>query len=314
MWVNGIISMQSANKVWVDFISSHSLGDTLAYMSMDVLSGHIADYPFYWITYMGRSNVEVTPLVEDNYIHQPLFQIYHKAGLYQNILTLNLPNLYEDKSKYDEYILRCLKVTYNELYNEVVWQRPKFELSSSAMWIPNLLRNMFQFLDRSTEPYSTVHFCSSTNHCSMAYDFLPDTKRMSFDKLIQHLPTITKRAHTVKFIGNRGDKQTTEACVAKLKTVMPYIKTSIHCDGSLEDTLRILYNSKAHLATESFSSFFTSQLGIPSIQVCLHPNIYGNDILHDARTNLQNHYRYIESLTFDTDSVLVWNTDNKDLR
>ena len=243
-------------RAFISILNAHSIGDTINQMFMDVLVQKTSDEQ-YWLLHTSDSQITNTKLT-DGWIHFELFNLYKKAGLYQNLIYINGINNsnYNQGHAAGNWVHRNLmrdyiSKVYSRRYHEVHLGVP-VEIGSTV-YMPEELRERFSFLKTDEEQYSTIQ-CLSTHYNTGK--ILP---KLYMDAFL-HGPH-----QKIKFTGSLVEKQRVQEQIDILKLDNPDIEMVNCCGVNIEEYFRIIYNTESNLSTESSSSLLAAQLGILSI-------------------------------------------------
>lgn len=253
----------------IGLLNGRGLGDTLGMMSQDVGVRQRAEEP-YWVIH-----------ARGIWIHFPLFHLYHKAGIFRNLIYIDGVDggNYANPSRLSEY-LDHIEMLFGNRHDAI------HVLASKPEYMPQELRERFRFL-ASTGGYMTLQPSSVHTSVPDPKNFV-GCKRISYQKVRTALARLCPRGGAVIILGSRWDAPVNALYFQTLNRDFPEIRlTDLTGKTTVEEMFRILYNAEAHLCCESGSAFFTAQLGVPTIQV------YNRE---ESRRNFADYFAAIPTL------------------
>lgn len=299
-------------RAYVYEINAHAIGDTLGNMSWDIQAER-RSIPLFWHVHYGLSRGgEVNHYMSDGWLNVELFRLFDRASLFRN--RIHIPLIYSanrGEPQCRATMARYVEWVYGrEVEIEDLGCHPDFrQLFPRVVPMPDEFRRRFAFLARGGSPnrYATIQ-PTSARHTHEDQLTAGRTKRISVGAALKHLRTLPERGiNRLVVVGCRKSRDINARFVARITPELPSVEIiDTTGTGTLEDYFARLYGSVFHVACESGSSFFTSQIDIESVLTFRPVSVQALEIFTD-------YFRDVPSLTIEYDEQDCLDGDTSDL-
>lgn len=293
---------------YYQIVNDHSVGDSIGLLSYDLVA-QMNDIDLYWLIHMDEAGQLPPPNLNNGWFHFELFRLYHEAGFYQKpilVPSINMHNHHDGEANIRmlSYVERVYGRSYDRLRPSALPELT--EVASGPIYMPMEMKRRFKFLDGKLahlKPYLVVQAASTyTTNGRFIGNQMSNLNRASYPKIMEAVERYLPNIKNIVFVGNGiGDDMVAETFGIKMGGQLNVGIVNLAGRTTIREYFGILYNCSGLVCGQTNSAFFTSQLGIPSVQIFT---------LTDVATSLMKsfikYYRRVACLTIEPDSWDVY--------